>query len=188
MKWKVGLCAAVVMLATAGAAEATGVFKHADPEMNNVQQKQEALEGQLEAAGRGNLADQALSRGTRGPRGLRGPQGKKGAQGPTGPKGSTGATGPAGPTGATGTFGSITTVSSAPAYLCAWETGACAVGSARVECPAGTTLVSGGYSGAGIVTTVTFSAPAGNAWGIVAVNLDEVPVTNLRAVAQCATH
>jgi Collagen triple helix repeat (20 copies) len=188
MKWKVGVCVAVAMLATGGVAEATGVFKHSDPEMNSVQQKQEALEGQLEAAGGGNLSDQALSGGARGPRGPRGPQGKKGAQGATGPKGPSGATGATGPTGPTGTFGSITTVSSTPSYLCSWEAGACAVGSARVECPAGTTLVSGGYTGAGIVTTVTFSAPSGNAWGIVAVNLDEVPVPNLRAVAQCATH
>jgi hypothetical protein len=179
MKWKVGLCTVVAVLATAGAAEATGVFKHSDPEMNNVQQKQEALEGQLEAAGGKNPTDEALSRGARGPRG---PKGQKG------PQGATGATGPAGPTGATGTFGSITTVSGAPAYLCSWETGSCAVDSTHVECPPGTTLVGGGYSGAGLVTTVTFDAPSANGWGIVAVNLDVVPVTNLRAVAQCATH
>lgn len=188
MKFKVGLCTVIAVLATAGVAEATGVFKHSDPEMNNVQQKQEMLEGQLEAVGGRNLSGEALSRGTRGargPRGPRGPHGQRGPQGPTGPKGATGATGP---TGATGTFGSITTVSSAPAYLCSWEVGACAVGSTHVECPPGTTLVGGGYSGAGIVTTVTYNAPSGNGWGIVAVNLDEVPVATLRAVAQCATH
>jgi len=33
---------------------------------------------------------------------------------------------------------------------------------------------------------VTWSAPVGNAWGIIAVNLDEVPVTGLKAVAECA--
>ena len=75
MKWKVGLCAAVVMLATAGAAEATGVFRHADPEMNNIQQKQEALEGQLEAAGGGISPTSVSRRGARGPRGPRGPRG-----------------------------------------------------------------------------------------------------------------
>jgi hypothetical protein len=188
MKLKVGLCTIVLVLATAGVAEATGVFKHSDPEMNSVQQKQESLEGQLEESGAQGLSADALSRGARGPRGrrgARGPQGQRGPQGPTGPKGATGATGP---TGATGTFGSITSVSSVPAYLCSWEAGACAVGSTRAECPPGTTLVGGGYSGAGIVTTVTYNAPSGNGWGIVAVNFDEVPVTNLRAVAQCATH
>ena len=61
------------------------------------------------------------------------------------------------------------------------------MGSARAECPPGSTLIGGGYTGAGILTTVTYNAPAGNGWGIVAVNLDEVPVTSLRAVAQCGS-
>lgn len=177
--WKVGLCVAVAVLATAGAAEATGVFKHADPAMNQVQQKQEELEGRLEVAGGKGVVGDALSRGVRGPRGIRGPRG---------PRGLSGSQGPAGATGPAGTFGSITTVSSPPAYLCSWEMGACAVGSTHVECPPGTTLVGGGYSGAGLVTTVTYDAPAGNGWGIVAVNLDEVAVTGLKAVAQCAAH
>jgi hypothetical protein len=185
MKLRVGLCTAIAVLAFAGAAEATGVFKHSDPEMNTVQQKQEELEGRLEAAGGQVVSGDALSRRDRGPRGLRGPHGERGRQGPAGPKGATGATGATGPAG---TFGTITSVSSAPVFLCAFETGACAVGSAHVECPPGTSLIGGGYTGAGLVTTVTYDAPSGNAWGIVAVNLDEVPVTALKAVAQCAAH
>jgi hypothetical protein len=104
-----------------------------------------------------------------------------------GPKGAAGAKGATGATGAKGTFGAIVSVASAPTFLCSFETGSCAVGSARAECPPGTTLVGGGYTGAGIVTTVTYNAPSGNGWGIVAVNLDEVAVTGLRAVAQCGS-
>jgi hypothetical protein len=65
------------------------------------------------------------------------------------------------------------------------------VGSATVACPPGTTLIGGGYVGAGILTTVTFDAPtstAPNTWAVIGVNFDEVPVTTFRAVAQCATH
>jgi hypothetical protein len=179
MKWKVGLCAVVALLAMAGAAQATGLLRHSDPKANEVQAKQEGLEAKLEARGSGEQASALTASGPRGRRGARGP---KGATGPRGPAGATGAT------GATGTFGSITTVTGPSAYLCSWEAGVCAVGSTHVECPAGTTLVGGGFSGAGLVTTVTYDAPSGNGWGIVAVNLDEVPVTALKAVAQCATH
>jgi hypothetical protein len=56
-----------------------------------------------------------------------------------------------------------------------------------VDCPPGTVLTGGGYTGAGIVTTVTWSASVGNAWAIIAVNLDEAPVSNLKAVAECAS-
>jgi hypothetical protein len=89
--------------------------------------------------------------------------------------------------GPKGTFGTITSVASLPVFLCSFESGSCAVGSARAECPAGSTLIGGGYTGAGIVTTVTYDAPSSNGWGVVAVNLDEVSVSGLRAVAQCAS-
>ena len=184
-KWKLVVVAAVAVLALAGAAQAAGVFNHDDPQMNALEQKQQALEGQYQAKAT-ELADALKGqRGPKGPKGARGPRGPRGATGPKGPAGLTGAT------GATGTFGPITTAASAPAFLCAFETGSCAVGSASATCPPGTTLVGGGYVGAGIITTVTYDAPVGtipNTWGIVAVNLDEVPVTTLRAVAQCATH
>jgi hypothetical protein len=78
-------------------------------------------------------------------------------------------------------------VDSPSAFLCSFEAGACAVGSAKVECPAGTALTGGGYTGAGILTTVTYSAPVGNGWGVIAVNFDEVPVTGLKATALCAS-
>jgi hypothetical protein len=48
-------------------------------------------------------------------------------------------------------------------------------------------VTGGGYSGAGIVTTVTYSARSGNGWGVVAINLDEVSVSGLRAEALCAS-
>jgi hypothetical protein len=166
----------VALGALAGVASAAGVFKHADPAMNEAQAKQERLEARFESRASGPVAVEARAgrhkRGPRGARGPRGPRGVRGAQGPAGAK---------------GTFGSIVDVQGPAAFLCSFEAGSCAVGATQVACPAGTTLIGGGYTGAGIVTTVTWSAPVGNAWGIIAVNLDEVPVSDLRAVAQCAS-
>jgi hypothetical protein len=49
-------------------------------------------------------------------------------------------------------------------------------------------MIGGGYTGAGIITTVTYDAPSGaNSWGVIGVNLDEFPVANFKAVAQCAS-
>jgi opacity protein-like surface antigen len=181
---KLFAAAAVAMLVLAGAAQAAGVFDHEDPKLNALEQKQQVLEGHYQA--KATELTEAL-KGQRGPKGARGARGARGSQGATGPKGATGLTGA---TGATGTFGTIVTAAGSAVYLCAFEVGSCAVGSSTVTCPPGTTLVGGGYVGAGIITTVTYDASTNvpNTWGIVAVNLDEVPVTSLRAVAQCATH
>lgn len=188
MRWKIAALSVCALMALGGAAKAAGVFEHSDPQMNVLERKQQVLEGRFE----GRAAELASAlRSERGPRGPKGPRGARGPQGPngaTGPKGATGATGAPGPTGATGTFGTVTNVAGPPVYLCSFEL-SCAVGSASVTCPPGTTLVGGGYQGAGIVTTVTYDAPGPpNGWGLVAINLDETPVATLRAVAQCATH
>lgn len=175
MRFKVVFGVLFGLLALAGVAKASGVFEHADPAKDVVATRVQALEATMRGEARG-----AASSAIRGPRGARGPKGPKGAQGVPGPAG------PAGPTGPTGSFGSVVTVAGPPTFLCAFESGACAVGSTKVECPPGTVLVGGGYTGAGIVTTVAWSAPVGNAWAIIAVNLDEVPVSNLRASARCA--
>jgi hypothetical protein len=167
---KVMLLSCLALLAVGGIAKASGLIGHEDKRLDEVAQRTQTLEQGL----RQNNGATA-SRVRRGPRGPRGPQG---------PKGATGATGAP---GAKGSFAAIVSVASAPTFLCSFESGSCAVGSARAECPPGTTLVGGGYTGAGIVTTVTYDAPSGNGWGIVAANLDEVPVTSLRAVAQCGS-
>lgn len=172
MRMKVVGTAVLGLLVFAAFAQAAGVFRHEDPARDIVAQRALALERTLK-----NEAGASASRTARGPRGIRGP---RGAQGPQGPKGATGAV------GSKGSFGSVASYSSSPSFLCAFESGACAVGTARVECPPGTVLTGGGYTGAGIVTTVTWSASIGNAWAIIAVNLDEVPVTSLKATAQCA--
>lgn len=176
--FKLKIIAGVILAlgALAGVASAAGVFRHQDPAMDTLQAKQERLESRFGAKASGSRGTEAraarVKRGKRGPRGKRGARGPRGVQGPAGPK---------------GTFGTITEVEGPATFLCSFYAGSCAVGSTQVSCPPGTTLVGGGYTGAGIVTTVTWSAPVGNAWGIIAVNLDEVSVSNLRAVAQCAS-
>lgn len=170
MKIKFVVAAGVGALAFAGIAQGAGMFNHEDEHLNQLQRREVVLEQNFAQPSAG------ISRARRGP---------KGARGARGPKGAAGAPGAPGPKG---TFGSISSVSSAPTFLCSFETGPCAVGSAGVTCPPGTTLVGGGYTGAGILTTVTYDAPSGaNSWGVIGVNFDEVSVANFRAVAQCAS-
>jgi len=163
------------VLAFAAAAQATGVIGHEDPQLDEIQIRAQKLANALQR----EASTANASRVRRGPKGIRGP---RGSRGPKGLQGAQGAQGPA------GTFGSIVATQSLSTSLCSLETGPCAVGSARVECPPDTTVTGGGYTGAGILTTVTFSAKSGNGWGVVAINFDEVPVNNLRAEALCATH
>lgn len=164
--------AAVALLAAAGIAQASGIVgtSHGDPAYDLVEQRVDQLERRLNLrASRDEASISAVRRGPRGPRGAKGPKGAAGVP------------------GAKGTFGSMVSVDSSPTFLCAFSTGSCAVGSTAATCPPGTILTGGGYKGAGIVTTVTWSAPVGNAWSIIAVNLDEVSVSGLRAVAECGT-
>ena len=177
MKVKLIAMAAAAMLVFAGGAQATGVFEHEDPQLDELHARANQMAATLR-----HVAEKAgASRLQKGPRGRRGP---RGAQGPRGVPGAQGATGPQGPAG---TFGSIVSVTSPPAFLCSYESGSCAVGSARVDCPPGTTVTGGGYLGAGILTTVVYNAKSGNGWGVIGINFDEVPVTNMRAEAICAS-
>lgn len=179
---KVGAALSAAVLLAAGLAQASDVFSggHEDPRHDTVEAKTVMLEEKLEKQAAGGPSAEA-ARVRRGPRGPRGPRGVRGPQGPQGPQGPTGATGPK------GTFGSVISVSGPSTFLCSFEAGSCAVASTRADCPAGTVVTGGGYTGAGIVTTVTWSAPVGNSWAIIAVNLDEVPVFGLKAVAECAS-
>jgi hypothetical protein len=161
------LVTAVAVFALAGVAQAAGVLgSAASPALNAMQAKADRLEARL--APDRNEANASARRGRRGPRGLKG---EPGPRGPAGPKGS---------------FATTTRVDSPGAFLCSFEAGTCAVGSASVDCPPGTLLTGGGYTGAGILTTVTFSAPVGNGWAVIGVNFNEIPVTDFKATAVCA--
>ena len=170
----------VALLAVGGVAQATGLLGGSNtPEGAAASGKEQLLLAKLEGTSVASLADSG-QRGARGPKGRRGP---KGARGPAGPKGATGAIGPAGPQGA---FASISTVKGPTVFLT--SLGAGAVGSSSATCPAGTTLIGGGWQGGGISATVAYDAPTGvaNTWGVLMTNDDEVS-TSFNAVAQCAT-
>lgn len=121
-------------------------------------------------------------RGRRGPRGPRGFPGPEGPQGPQGVPGATGAPGPQGPPGVSGlapAVGNLVT-------LCASGGGACQVGTSTATCPAGRTIISGGWSGGGINNAVGFNAPNTSAtWSVIMTNYD-IAATSFQAVAICA--
>jgi hypothetical protein len=111
-------------------------------------------------------------------------RGKRGARGPAGPKGPQG---PAGAAGPKGSFGAISSVLSPVTQLCTFSSGVCAVGSAHAECPAGTSVISGGWNGLTIDSVVSFSERVGNGWSVIAINWSEGFVANLQAQAVCAS-
>jgi len=102
-----------------------------------------------------------------------------------------GRVGPSGPAGPAGGLNAVQTVETPPAGYGPFPSDTAVIG-LRATCPAGTTLVAGGYrhlaeGSTSIAHSVIFNAPGGgNAWGIILVNLDETG-DELIAVAQCAT-
>jgi hypothetical protein len=170
MKWKVGLSVLVLGLVFAGLAQASGMFGDSNPKQV-LEQRAEELAQKLnnrgaQVAGRGITAGADRARG---PRGKRGPRGPRGPQGPA------------------GTFGTLTTVDGPVTTLCTFGSGVCAVGSATAECPAGTTVVSGGFRGLTIDSAVTWNRPVANGWSVIAVNWSEQLTADLRATAVCAS-
>lgn len=105
--------------------------------------------------------------------------------------GRVGPVGPVGPAGPAGGLSAVQTVETPPAAYGALPSDSAIIG-VRATCPAGTTLVAGGYrhlpeGSTSIAHSVIWNAPAGdNTWGIILVNLDETG-DELIAVAQCAT-
>jgi hypothetical protein len=162
MRLKIVLLAALGLLAVAGVAQAAGLFGHSTPQ-SSLQQREQALMRKVEGQGHGQASISRVRRGPRGPRGFHGPKG---------------ATGPA------GTFGAVTPVTGTATVLCDYAA-SCQVGSAAVECPSGTKVTGGGYTGAGIETIIARSAPVGNGWSIIAVNYYGSP--SVQAVALCAS-
>lgn len=116
------------------------------------------------------LAD--LSSGARAA--LRGQRGLPGQAGPAGPSG------PAGPVGGvTGTF----TVDG-PEVPTVPGSGATAVKSSRADCPAGSFVLGGGFSG-GVRTFIADAVVSGNGYFVIGVNNGVLP-ESIRAQAVCA--
>jgi Collagen triple helix repeat (20 copies) len=189
MKWKIVVLAGCALLALGGVAKATGIVAEGgkSPGESAALTKEQLLVERFESqVPVGPATYSATLKGPRGPKGRRGAKGERGPQGALGPKGATGATGATGLTGPAGAFSTITTVKGPTVFLSALGGGA--VGSSSAACPAGSSLISGGWQGGGISATVAWNAPtstAGN-WGVIMINDDEVSTT-FNAVAVCAT-
>jgi hypothetical protein len=188
MKWKIVVLAGCALVALGGVAKATGVVEGGKaPGETAALVKEQLLVERFEShASAGASTYSSTLRGPRGPKGRRGPKGPRGPQGALGPKGATGVTGATGPAGPAGAFATITTVKGATTFLTG--SGAGSVGSSSVTCPAGTSLISGGWQGGGLSETVAWNAPTGaaNTWGVIMIN-DEETSTTFNSVALCAT-
>lgn len=186
MRWKAVAFVGLTLLACAGVAQATGVFKGSPAEITLKEREQELVERAEQARPVAVAARVRGPRGPRGPRGFHGPRGPRGSQGPVGATGAKGATGATGPTGPKGSFSSITRVKGNTVFMAPFpELGA--VGSSTASCPAGMTAISGGWTGLGIVATVSFNSGAGGSWSVIAVNNDELEGTKLTAEATCVS-
>ncbi|MGW6985223.1 hypothetical protein ACWGE1_38170 [Streptomyces sp. NPDC054932] len=105
--------------------------------------------------------------------------GRPGPPGPQGPAGPTGPTGPAGPAGPASTFETV----GDPMTLVRGEEG-----TVFATCPAGSTLVSGGYLMSGTMQVLlTSRAATPNTWTVTVLNNSTTNAT-VAAVAQCARH
>lgn len=166
MKLRILVAALGGLLVLGGAAQAAGVLDSgsADPA--------EAKEQRVLDAFGNRTSDASASAQRRGPKGSRGP---RGAQGPQGPQGVP---------GPKGTFGAVTSISGPSVFLCGWESGSCSVSSSVVACPPGTTVISGGYSGAGIRAFIDAPIPGG--WFVGAANESSFSTT-FKAFALCAS-
>lgn len=166
MKIKLVLAVAFGMFAFAGIAQAAGLFDNRPAGAAALMHRAEALTR--------STATARFAR--RGPRGFRGPQG------PRGPQGTQGVPGSAGPKGA---FSTVTQVSGPSTTLCGYEY-ECSIGTAHAECPAGSRVVSGGFSGL-YTGEVFFQFASGNGWSVGAANWSTVPLTSFHATAICVT-
>ena len=97
-----------------------------------------------------------------------------------------GHTGPRGPAGAPGKFSANNLgVVVGPNVTLGLSGSGTDVESSLAQCPAGTTIVSGGYGGLLINGTVPASEPSGNGWYVLANNNSAVVTATIQAVAIC---
>ena len=108
--------------------------------------------------------------------GLRGPVGPTGPKGDTGPTGPKGDIGPAGPAGLSNLTTVRVFVSVPPSQY----------GGEPAVCPAGSSVVGGGFNSANRLLTATTSRPINNAWDARAYNTSAGALT-LETYAVCAT-
>ena len=108
--------------------------------------------------------------------GLRGPAGRAGPKGDTGPIGPKGDTGPTGPAGLSNITTVRVTASVPPSQY----------GGEPAVCPAGSSVVGGGFNSANRLLTATTSRPIDNTWDARAYNTS-AGALNLDTYAVCAT-
>lgn len=115
---------------------------------------------------------------------LHGQRGPAGSAGSAGAPGAPGAAGAAGATGAAGVFSAANlSVVDGPITPVAPST----TGSSIAVCPAGDTVVSGGWAGPLVTTDIGFNEPVGTTEWAVIVSNDSVISENITAIAVCAS-
>jgi len=99
-----------------------------------------------------------------------------------------GRTGPRGATGAAGTFtASDLHVVAGTQVTLGISGSSSASGTAYATCPAGSSVVSGGYSTNLIDGHLTIDQPYGDGWAVTAINDDFIATPYIQAIAACAS-
>ena len=117
-------------------------------------------------------------------------RGKRGTRGPQGPGGAAGLPGA---TGAPGSFNpaSVVTVQGPDVAMCVFGGGTCAVGDSVAVCPAGDTILGGGWSSVTsppLDASVGFNqALGGDEWQVIMTNNDATQAPDMYAIAVCAS-
>lgn len=62
-----------------------------------------------------------------------------------------------------------------------------AVGTSVANCPAGTSVIGGGWQGGGILATIGYNAGSVSAWSVIMTNNNEFNGTSFNAIAMCAS-
>jgi hypothetical protein len=106
-------------------------------------------------------------------------KGKRGARGATGPQGPQGAQGPVGPAGPS-------VVNALARVEQTGVIGPGVVSGVTVNCPAGQTAVSGGYSTAGVGYVFSNDSFGGSGWSVGYDNYEGSVSANVKAIAYCA--
>lgn len=111
---------------------------------------------------------------------LHGERGPRGAQGPAGAPGVAGTPG-------TFTAANVTFVGGPTVAVCAVGGGSCGIATSTATCPAGTTIISGGWQGSVVLGMTSLNEAIGTTQWTVTIDNEGLIDGQFQAIAECAS-